>query len=595
MRLGFTSPCNQGTWTGHGFVGAWARHQPLQVHGTGTENSRHGPNWFMQAALEPDAGERIHVADRGDIVVAFDGYVADPPLHQRSPGSAIVNFWRQHRQVCVNGLFSAAIFDAQSSTLTLRTDAFGFAPLYYRDIGAAILFATQADWLVSPDTVRDDISLASVIGNDYIVGDRSLYQGIHRAPLGGCITFTADTAPATVIRHDRQATGSADQPATADRLDHVNDCFRQAVERCLALDHGPTTLALSSGLDSRRILGALLKKNIRPPAFTVRLLQKGDRDLDAPVATAIADHAGLVHRVVELPAPAVYARDCMLRQRLIGGETTAHDWGITLQRSYPDHVATVFNGFLGDTVDDSRHPWDNMFEDPQRDLELFAAEHGRMSGRSLLAPALDRGDEVVQVVREYLAPYADLRHAADLAEMVLQMRRGNAISTQLLRPRHLEVKPFVDLDYIRAVNDIEPQAKIDSGFRRDLLARYHPDLAGFSGTADHADVVLRSRQQSRLQRTRARACVAALARDVPLRIQQRVFRHALSARGRALVHATRHFPAATHRWNWFLRPALEAVLHPPRVHPVWDLPATPKPIPPHGRRSTDHAAHHAPA
>lgn len=566
LDLGFTVPWTGRKWISHGFVGAWTRALGLRVRDDERDTALRGDRWFLLAASEAGAGDRCHHdADRG-LAVAFDGYVVDPPLHQRSASSQITAFWAQQAHTRVNGNFAAAVVDEPGQTLTLRTDAFGFAPLYYRDLGDVVLFATCADYLVDADAQLDTTSLLSVVNNGIIAGDRSLFTDIRRVPLGGCLTFAVTGEPVALPLH-LEVTGTGSQPLTPGRMEHIEESFREAVRRCLALEYGSPVIALSSGHDSRRILGALLDAGQRPAALTVRVFQKGGRDLDATYGRQLAEACHLDHRVIDLPDAATAARDNDLRRQALGAETPMHDWSLILQRAYPAEPAAIFKGFLGDTLQEPDYRFEGVFERPQEDLERVATIFADNPCAAMLLPALGSGSDVAAVVRTYLAPYAGLPHAADLASMALRMRRAVAAGTQLVQPRHLEVRPFLDLDFIQAVLDIDPRAKLGCDLRRDCLERFYPALARFRGSA------IEPKSLPPVARTgavaRERAYVARIARDLPVRTQQQRFARLLSPRGRALATLTRVAPRATQRWYWALRPLLEAALHPDRTPPVW--------------------------
>lgn len=568
IRLRLDNPFVNRDWPGQGFVGAWVPDRSLVVSGDHLADARHGPNWFLLAATDPITGERVHHDPTSDIAVAFVGYVVDPPLHQRSPSPAITDYWRQRRERCVNGHFCAAVIDPRSESLTLRTDAFGFMPLYYRVTFGAVLFATSADLLVTPATRADDTALLGLLNGGSAPGDRTLFEGIHRVPLGGCLTFSRDLHAPAARRFDLEVAGSGTQAPTRARMDAIDALFRQAVDRCLALDYGRPVLALSGGLDSRRVLAKLLAAGERPTAVTVRVLQKGNRDLDAPCAQRIAHACGLEHELVELPDPGGYARDNELRRQVLGAETHQHAWVISLHRSLPGDVAIVFNGFLGDSVDESKPAWENMFVDPGRDIECFVEMLSTSPFARLLSPPMDeRAEDLANVVRDYLAPYAELRYAGDLAHIVLRGRRATALNTQFFYPRNLEAKPFIDLDYLRAVLDIDPRAKTNPQFRRNLLADYHPELANFRSSADYNARV--NGAPTNPQTRRDQAYVTHISRDLPWSVQHQRMRTLLSPRGRALATLTRLAPAAARRWYWAIGPLFEAALHRERTPVVW--------------------------
>ncbi|WP_067561844.1 hypothetical protein [Halofilum ochraceum] len=569
-RIHITSPFAKSGWINHGFVGAWCPGQALQVTAGGPGHTVANEHGFLLGASEPGAGQRVHARTAGDRLVAFDGYVVDPPLHHRSAPAKITAFWEDRLEKRVNGNFAAAIIDSRGAALTLRTDAFGLTPLYYRVIDELVLFGTSPDYLLLGDETIDRASLLSVLNNGFIVADQTLYDGIHRTPLGGCLTFTGTTLESRRVRFDLKVAGSGEGTFTHRDMDRIQGLFHQAVERCLALDYSEPVMTLTAGLDSRRVLGALLDSGHRPATMTVRIRTDGE-DLDATVASRIATRFGLRHTTSELPGPAQYARDDELRCRLVGSETTMHDWSPTLQRLYPDAPAMIFEGFIGDTLQEPLPHWKDTYASPAADLERFAMKLAEEPGPWLARDMLQYSSELAERVRTQLAPYSDRRHITDLAELVTDMRRGIGLGSRFVPPRHLQVRPFFDLDFIQAIFDVDPRIRVQQPVRRLFIERYHPRLAEFDNSPDYVD--RKPAPPTRLQRARERACVARAARDLPVRRQYDCLESIVSPRTLTLCALTRVAPAITQRWYWALRPILDTTLQPARSVPVWRIPA----------------------
>jgi hypothetical protein len=564
-RFRMQSPFADTGWIHHGFVGAWCPGDALQVAATGPGHSVANSHGFLLGASEQGAGKRVHADRHNDRLVAFDGYVVDPPLHHRSAPRKITAYWHDRREARVNGNFAAAIIDPRTRTLTLRTDAFGLTPLYYRVVDGMVLFGTSPDYLLLGGESIDRPSLLSLLSNGFIAGDQTLYEGIHRTPLGGCLTFNGNTLDPRSLRFDLEVTGSGEGTFTHRDIDRIQGLFQQAVERCLALEYSEPVMTLTAGLDSRRVLGALLNSGQRPGTMTVRIRTDGD-DLDATIAARIAARSGLAHATADLPEPERYARDNELRRRLVGSETTMHDWSPTLQRLYPEAPAMIFEGFIGDTLQEPLPHWEGAYTSPAADLERCTAKLAEDPG-PWLAPEMACSDALAERVRAQLAPYSDRRHIIDLAELVMDMRRGIGLGSRFVRPRHLQVRPFFDLDFIQAIFDVDPRIRLRQPVRRLFIERFHPRLAEFDHSPDYVD--RKPAPPSRIQRMRQRACVARAARDLPLCRQYERLHSVVSPRGVALCTLTRLVPALTQRWYWALRPILDTVLHPERTTAVW--------------------------
>lgn len=292
-------------------------------------------------------------------------------------------------------------------------------------------------------------------------------------------------------------------------------------------------------------------------------------DVDAAGASAVAEVAGLHHTIVDLPEPAIHARDNDIRRRAMGAEAPMHYSAMVLQRAYPETRSMIFKGFLGDMLQECLRVWEGMYDDPHQDLEHIAREHSTCPGAANLASTMPTAESLHDTVREHLLPYMARRHMPDLAALVLRNRRGLAAGTQLVRPWHLEVRPFMDIDVMRAHLDLDPRVKKGMLLRRTLLERFHPELARVVSTAPYADRSVK-RSDAR-ERSCARAYMKRITRDVPLASQRTRWRELLSPRGRAIVAMTRLAPARTERWYWATLPLFEAALHRERTPPAWRL------------------------
>ncbi|MEX1081163.1 MAG: hypothetical protein WEC99_04005 [Halofilum sp. (in: g-proteobacteria)] len=578
LRLQFECPFTDSAYRSDGFVGAWSPYYPLRVTSSTGESSQaahlHGPNWFVCSAVARlPSGHRakIHVDRSQDRALAFRGYVVDPPLHQFSVPDELWRYWGSGGGDRPNGVFAMALVEGSANRLTLKTDAFGFSPLYYRITGDFVLFGTKPDFLVTDRAELDPLGAATLMANNHPLGDRTLLRDIYRCPFGTALRFEGSVE----AHHERWFTADdlpdPDQPLDDTRTSQAERAFNEAVRRVTALDYGPTNLPLTSGYDSRRILGALLDQQQSFSATTVRVYRNGGRDLDARCASELAQRYGFDHRIVDLPAPHAYAEDDALRCRELCAETRMHDgWPPSLMRTLPAEPSVLVEGLLGDVLGYPGYRLENadFYKNPAADIELIADDVAHTLVHAYVAEPFLPGEKAREELRQYLAPLASKRNVAELAYMLLRQRRATALwSQQLIAPEHLVASPYVDLDHICTVMAVRPQERCHAHLQRLCLEQFHPELAAVAGShAIPADAIPVGAEGNR---QRALACFRRLTRRLDSTHNRGLLRERLTPLGRAVTAASGLAPGHIQRWRWVVRPVCETLLHDQSAPAVW--------------------------
>lgn len=564
-----------------GFVGVWSPRRPLRVSGEGVDPQRaairQGENWFLcspWADLPSGPQAKVHADERQNRGLAFRGYTLEPALHQFSAPADLWSYWQDGGGRCPNGVFAMASLDG-AARLTLRTDAFGFSPLYYRVRGDLVLFATKPDLLIAGDSEIDPLGAATVMAHSYPLGDRTLLRDIFRCPYGVTLRFEGSTEPRRETWFSADDLPEADQPLDDAAAARAENAFQRAVQRCTALGHGETHVPLTSGFDSRRIVGALLEQQTPFRTTTVRVFRNGGRDLDARYGAQIAQYYGIDQNIVDLPSPEQYAQDDAARQRELCAETGMHDgWVLSLMRALPSGPTTILDGFLGDVLARPGYRLEgaDFYHDPERDIELIGKDLAQTPLQRHLSEAFRPGEAAQEELRRYLAPMASKRNVAELAFLLLRQRRATALwSQQMARPEHLMTCPYADLDYIRTVTALRPEERWASDLQRICLERFHPELASFPGShAIPAEAVPEGQQGNR---ERNHACVRRLVRGLDPARNRGLLSERLTPMGRAVLMASYLAPGTVTRWHWMVRPVCEALLHDHETAPVWSFEA----------------------
>lgn len=172
----------------------------------------------------------------------------------------------------LDGMFAFAIWDAAERRLTLARDRFGVKPLYYAEVGGALLFASEIKALRGHPLFRtrmDLLGLQEYLSFQNFFSDRTLFEGVRLLPQGALLEIVSGGGAATPrVWWDfdfQEPQGPFDEAEAAERLDSL---FQAAVRRQLVSDV-PVGAYLSGGIDSGSVT-AIAAREIRDMrTFTV--------------------------------------------------------------------------------------------------------------------------------------------------------------------------------------------------------------------------------------------------------------------------------------------------------------------------------------
>ena len=189
----------------------------------------------------------------------------------------LVHLYEQHGPnflPLLNGMFAFALYDIEQQTLLLARDRFGVKPLFYTKNQGRLLFSSELRSLLCGMDSTPAINpqaLSNYLMLSFIPEPHSIYQGILRLPAGWAIHIGLGIE--RVWKFADIHFGSKIKITRQEAEEETLRLFRQAVERQLVADVPVSTL-LSSGLDSRAILTAMVKGGNATTAFTLGYAEK---------------------------------------------------------------------------------------------------------------------------------------------------------------------------------------------------------------------------------------------------------------------------------------------------------------------------------
>lgn len=187
----------------------------------------------------------------------------------------------------LNGTFALAYYAAETQTLLIANDRYGFMPLYCYVDEHTFMFASEVKAIlaVTGPQAFDWESCADFFYIGHLMGQKTLFKHIHAVDAGMAITYSKGTVHQQQY-HDFTQTPVLERDAVS--TERLALLFTDAVKRRLRADE-TNTLLLSGGLDSRLILGVLHKLGVTPKAISLEHagLEQG---ADGKYAAMIAAH-----------------------------------------------------------------------------------------------------------------------------------------------------------------------------------------------------------------------------------------------------------------------------------------------------------------
>jgi asparagine synthase (glutamine-hydrolysing) len=204
------------------------------------------------------------------------------------------------------GMFAFAVWDKESSTLTLARDRLGEKPLYYGWQGtgqnATFLFGSELKALKAHPAFAAEIdrnALCLLMRHNYIPAPYSIYQGIAKLEAGCLLTVSLAQPEPKVERYWSAAEVAVAGCATpftgmpTQAVDALEVLLKSAVQQQMMADV-PLGAFLSGGVDSSTVVALMQTQSSRPvKTFTIGFNEEGYNE--AVHAKAVAKHLGTDH------------------------------------------------------------------------------------------------------------------------------------------------------------------------------------------------------------------------------------------------------------------------------------------------------------
>jgi asparagine synthase (glutamine-hydrolysing) len=220
-------------------------------------------------------------------------------FYSNCDSEAILHAYEAWGDECVDqleGMFAFILWDTTGQRMLAARDRVGIKPLCYARVGQGLVLASEASALLPllpPKPPPEPLAVAYVMTLGYVPSPWSIWQGIRKLEPGHVLTWER---PGEVRQRCYW------EPPRHIESDATNDeTWQRLFESVLAehlLSDVPIGLFLSGGLDSSSVAAGL--RDIGRPVQAITVSFPDSVQDESPVATAVADHLGLAHRVVPL-------------------------------------------------------------------------------------------------------------------------------------------------------------------------------------------------------------------------------------------------------------------------------------------------------
>ncbi len=223
----------------------------------------------------------------------------------KSDTEVIVHLYEELGDQCVSrlrGMFAFALWDENRQRLLLARDRVGIKPLYYTNIGHALVFASEIKSLLVDSSVNRQVNLSAIdrfLTYYYLPGNETMFQGIFKLEPGHFLTIEAGKMAITQYwdLHFEETV-----PITLSQsVEALKELLHTTVTDHMISDV-PVGVLLSGGVDSTGILSYAVQHSDKPiHTFTMGFSGAGFQD-ERPYANLAAQQFGTIHHDITMVA-----------------------------------------------------------------------------------------------------------------------------------------------------------------------------------------------------------------------------------------------------------------------------------------------------
>jgi asparagine synthase (glutamine-hydrolysing) len=213
----------------------------------------------------------LHVVCNGEIYnfseLTAELVRAGHTFKTRSDTEVLLHLYEEHGDefvTRVSGMFAFALWDAPRRRLLIGRDRLGIKPLYYREEGRRLLFASEAKAILAASDLPvelDPVALQQYLTLGYPPAPRSMFQGVRKLPAASLMVCEREQV--TLRRFWTPALAVDDSPSEGDWVDAFRATMQRAVVSQMVSDV-PLGAFLSGGIDSSTIVAHMASESRQP-------------------------------------------------------------------------------------------------------------------------------------------------------------------------------------------------------------------------------------------------------------------------------------------------------------------------------------------
>ncbi len=271
--------------------------------------------------IDLEGGDQPIANEDGSCVVVQNGEIYNYPelrreleragheLRTRCDTEALVHLYEEHGlgfAERLRGMFAVAIWDARRRRLVLARDRYGIKPLYYRQAGGELRFASELRALPRGEIDLD--ALEAFLAFNSIPTPYSIFRDVRKLPAGHVLVWEAGSL--LLERYARPGPAAEADVRDGDEAELVEELrarLRDSV-RAHLLSDVPVGVLLSGGVDSA-VLAALAAQETAEPVhtFTIGFPERSFDERDD--ARLVAQRYGTEHHeLLVRPEPELLLR-----------------------------------------------------------------------------------------------------------------------------------------------------------------------------------------------------------------------------------------------------------------------------------------------